>query len=257
MLSAAAIRFAGATGHRGSEGVAGRLGDGRSVAPLALLVAVSLTFAPDDASAAVVRNSAAALGALAVFAPLLFVREWPVALMGSIWAGGTVFVAALWFWRTRYRVEWFSFANGLRARAGKSAAGVATIVPPAVGAVGGWSADAVLDAARRCFVTLQAAWDAGDIEGLRAQTTAEMLGELLQELPRRGPGPNRTDVITLDAVLLGFELLGGRYLASVEFSGMICESLEQGSAPFKEVWMLTCEVDEMPCWRLARQQALL
>ena len=73
----------------------------------------------------------------------------------------------------------------------------------------------------------------------------------------RGPGPNRTDVVTLDAVLLALEKIGPRYVASVEFSGMIRESSERGAAPFKEVWMLTCSEDEMRDWRLARQQALL
>ena len=115
----------------------------------------------------------------------------------------------------------------------------------------------MLDAARHCFVSLQAAWDAGDIDGLRARTTAEMLSELLEALRCRSPGPNRTDVVTLDAVLLAFDELGARYVASVEFSGMIRESVEAGAAPFKEVWMLTCQKDGPADWRLARQQALL
>ena len=106
-------------------------------------------------------------------------------------------------------------------------------------------------------MTLQAAWDLGDLERLRAHTTPQMFDDLLQELPMRGTGPNRTDVLTLDAVLLGFEQIDSRYVASVEFSGMIRESAECGAAPFKEVWMLICAGDEMRDWRLARQQALL
>ena len=84
-----------------------------------------------------------------------------------------------------------------------------------------------------------------------------MLSDLLQELTMRGEGPNRTDVVTLEASLLSLENWDGRHVANVQFSGMIRESAELGAAPFKEVWMLTCSEDEVAVWRLARQQALL
>ena len=115
----------------------------------------------------------------------------------------------------------------------------------------------VLSAARRCFLSLQAAWDAGDVEALRERTTDEVLEDLLQQLPLCGTGPNRTDVVTLDAALLAFEEFGSRYVASVEFSGMIRESTDRGAAPFKEVWMLTTPKERFPEFRLARHQALL
>lgn len=111
--------------------------------------------------------------------------------------------------------------------------------------------------ARAQFVALQAAWDHGDIAALGALTTAEMLEELLCELPARGPGPNRTDVLSLDARVLALEQLGPIELASIEFSGMVCESPERGPVPFREVWMLARTVADADGWRLARQQALL
>lgn len=234
-------------------------------APVALVFALSFGFVSGDADAAALRNSAATLGALTLFGALLFMREWPVALAGSIWAAGTLFAAVLWFLHTRYRVEWFPFGSGSRARITANGrlgvldvAGAAT----AVGALrpapcSGADPNDVLAAARQCFISMQAAWDASDIETMRLHTTAEMLEELLQEISMRGPGPNRTDVLTLDATLLGLEAFGCRLLASVEFSGMIRESTEQGAAPFKEMWMLTCHQDEVPGWRLARHQALL
>jgi hypothetical protein len=70
-------------------------------------------------------------------------------------------------------------------------------------------------------------------------------------------GPSRTDVITLHATLLDVEELGAAWLASVEFSGLIRESAEQGAVPFRELWMLAAAKDGAPSWRLARQQALL
>ena len=241
-----------ARARRCKAGPAWRLGFG---APAALFVAMFLAGAPGDVSAAAIRHSATALGALAVFAALLLVREWPVGLTGSLWAAGTVFAAAFWLIRAGYRPAWFPAFAGRRGRSLAVAFDQPGAVPKGDAATG--ASGAVLMAARRCFVELQSAWDAGDIERMRAHTTAEMLDELLQELPRRGPEINRTDVLTLHASLLMMEPLGARWLASVEFSGMIRESLEDGAKPFREVWMLTCLDGEQPAWRLARQQALL
>lgn len=111
--------------------------------------------------------------------------------------------------------------------------------------------------ARAQFVELQAAWDRGDVAALGALTTAEMLDELLCQLPARGPGPNRTDVLSLDARVLAVDQLGPLELASIEFSGVVCESPERGPVPFREVWMLARSGADAGTWRLARQQALL
>ena len=115
----------------------------------------------------------------------------------------------------------------------------------------------VLEAARSRFLRLQAAWDEGDVHALGHLTTPDMLQELLPVLRNRVGGPSRTDVITLHATLLDVEELGAAWLASVEFSGLIRESAEQGAVPFRELWMLAAEKDGAPSWRLARQQALL
>jgi len=94
------------------------------------------------------------------------------------------------------------------------------------------------------------------VQALGYLTTPDMLRELLPMLTARTAGASRTDVITLHAELVGLEELGAAYLASVEFSGLIRESAEQGAVPFRELWMLACEKDGSPSWRLARQQAL-
>jgi predicted lipid-binding transport protein (Tim44 family) len=114
----------------------------------------------------------------------------------------------------------------------------------------------VLEVARSRFLRLQAAWDAGDVQALGHLTTPDMLQELLPVLGSRVGGPSRTDVITLHATLLDVEELGAAWLASVEFSGLIRESAEQGAVPFRELWMLAAAKDGAPSWRLARQQAL-
>lgn len=115
---------------------------------------------------------------------------------------------------------------------------------------------ALLAMARDRFVALQSAWDRGDVDALRALTTHGMLDELLAQLPQRGPGPNRTDVLSLEARLLAHDRLGALELASIEFSGIVREAPDRGAAPFREIWMLARDGGEQD-WRLARQQALL
>lgn len=188
---------------------------------------------------------------MAVFVALLVMREWPVGLTGSLWAMGTLFAAALWLTRTHFRPAWLIVGAD---RDGQDENDDALGSRPLVGLP---SRAAVLAAARRCFIELQSAWDAGDVERMRAHTSMEMLDELLQELPNRGSGTNRTDVLTLHATLLVLERIGTRWVASVEFSGMIRESVDDGAKPFREVWMLMCLDAAEPQWRLARQQALM
>lgn len=110
--------------------------------------------------------------------------------------------------------------------------------------------------ARHQFLALQAAWDRADLDALGRLTTPEMLGELIAQLPQRGPGPNRTDVLSLDAHVLRVERLGPIELASIEFCGLVRESETRGPVPFHELWMLA-RSDAAEPWRLARQQALM
>ena len=83
-----------------------------------------------------------------------------------------------------------------------------------------------------------------------------MFEELAAELPARGPEPNRTEVLALEAHLIAFEAVGPLELASIEFSGVVRESARRGPAPFREVWMLARRPGGED-WRLARQQALM
>lgn len=115
---------------------------------------------------------------------------------------------------------------------------------------------ALLGSARHQFLSLQAAWDAGDLDALRRLTTESMFAELAAALPERGAAPNRTDVLSLEAHLISHEAIGPIELASIEFSGVVRECEALGAVPFREVWMLAREPSEHG-WRLARQQALL
>ncbi|MDO8456112.1 MAG: TIM44-like domain-containing protein [Burkholderiaceae bacterium] len=117
-----------------------------------------------------------------------------------------------------------------------------------------------LTAAKRNFVTLQDAWDKSDIAALRAMMTDDMAGEIKSQLAERaghtGAGANKTDVVMLDAQLLGIEEMTDGYMASVEFSGMIREEPSSGPAPFREVWNMTKAKSSGSGWLVAGVQAL-
>ncbi len=117
--------------------------------------------------------------------------------------------------------------------------------------------DAFLQVARQSFVSLQQAWDAADLPALARMTTEPLLEELRDQLVQRGPGPNRTEVLSLEARLLGLEELREAFVASVEFSGLIRERTDAGAAPFRELWLLANpKLPGHVGWRLARVQAL-
>ena len=83
-----------------------------------------------------------------------------------------------------------------------------------------------------------------DADGfLRAMMTDDMLEQIKTQLGDReshtGGGTNKTEVVMLNAQLLGIEELSDSYMASVEFSGMIKEDASAGASPFREVWNMT------------------
>jgi predicted lipid-binding transport protein (Tim44 family) len=111
--------------------------------------------------------------------------------------------------------------------------------------------------AKKHFVHLQEAWDRGDLEKLREFATPEMFAELNQDLQARATEQNRTEVLTLEADLLGIESLQDVYLASVRFSGMIREQANGPAETFVEVWNLTKPVNGQGGWVLAGIQQLV
>jgi predicted lipid-binding transport protein (Tim44 family) len=126
--------------------------------------------------------------------------------------------------------------------AGGSMIGAALAGPQSWGIPADFDRAGFVDAAKRNFVSLQDAWDRSDIPALRAMMTDGMLTEIKAQLAERtshvGPS-NKTEVVMLDAQLLGIEELDACYLASVEFNGMIREEPSAGPSPFREVWNMT------------------
>lgn len=106
------------------------------------------------------------------------------------------------------------------------------------------------------FVRLQAAFDAGDVADLREFTSPEMFAELKMQIAERQGGANRTDVVRLDAELLGIESGATDHVASVRFWGLVRESDDAAAESFDEVWNLVKPVSGQGGWVLAGIQQL-
>ena len=138
--------------------------------------------------------------------------------------------------------------NSMAFDASKAAAD-GSMIGSALGGTQSWGVPADFDSEgflRACktnFTTLQDAWDRSDIQSLRAMMTDDMLEQIKSQLAEReshtGGVTNKTEVVMLNAQLLGIEELGDAYMASVEFSGMIKEDASAGASPFREVWNMT------------------
>ena len=156
--------------------------------------------------------------------------------------------------------------EGQAAQFDAGAAAGGSMIGSALRGSQGWGVPADFDtagfieAAKRNFITLQDAWDRSDVPALRAMMTDGMLSEIqaqLAERERSTPGQvNQTEVVMLEAQLLGIEELDDVYMASVEFSGMIREEPSAGPSPFREVWNMTKPRSGRGGWLVAGVQAL-
>ena len=95
-----------------------------------------------------------------------------------------------------------------------------------------------LKQAKDQFVRIQAVWDSGSTDGLREFLTDDLITELKPQLAERGAAPNKTEVVLLNAELLGIETVSDGHLASVRFSGMLREAPGTEAFRFEEVWNL-------------------
>jgi len=108
-----------------------------------------------------------------------------------------------------------------------------------------------LENAKQFFATLQKAWDQGDLVSLREYTTPEMFATIQQDLAGRFDSSNQTDVVTINAQLLGIETADGHYFCSVQFRGMIREQQGTPASDFSEIWNLSKPVEGPGGWVLA------
>lgn len=116
--------------------------------------------------------------------------------------------------------------------------------------------EAFLRHARSSFIRLQAAWDKGDVNDLREFTTPEVFAELKTQILERGGNADYTDVVSVDAQLLGIETTPADYLASVQFNAMIRTAPNAPAEPLAEVWNMSKPLSGNGGWVLAGIQQI-
>ncbi|WP_176256917.1 Tim44 domain-containing protein [Derxia lacustris] len=139
-----------------------------------------------------------------------------------------------------------------------SAAQAPTAAGPAPRVPAGFDAAGFVAAAREHFLRLQQAWDDGDTAGMEAMMTAAMIGRVHGELERRQAERRRaehTEILALDAELIGVKTVGAQWLASVRFRGRMRDldatvALDSPDA-FDEIWNFDCASPGDGRWLLA------
>jgi predicted lipid-binding transport protein (Tim44 family) len=114
----------------------------------------------------------------------------------------------------------------------------------------GFDAVAFAREAKLNFIRLQAAFDAGNLDDLRAFTSPEVFAEIRMQLAERSEA-QVTDVMTLDAEVLEAVDEGSRHVVSVRFTGRVREAADQDAQPLDEVWHLTKPADGQGGWVIA------
>jgi predicted lipid-binding transport protein (Tim44 family) len=109
---------------------------------------------------------------------------------------------------------------------------------------------AFLRHAKGNFIRLQAAWDKSDVNDIREFTTPEVFAELRMQIQERGGKEDYTDVVEIEAELLGIENTGTEYVASVQFSGRTKPAPDALPEPLNEVWNLVKPVNGNGGWML-------
>ncbi|KAA3653127.1 MAG: Tim44 domain-containing protein [Proteobacteria bacterium] len=89
------------------------------------------------------------------------------------------------------------------------------------------------------FIRMQAAYDAGNLDDIRAFTTPDVFAEVKMQLDERAGAAQQTDVVDLSADMIEVTREGERYIVSVRFHGLIRENRDTAPEAFDEVWHLT------------------
>lgn len=105
--------------------------------------------------------------------------------------------------------------------------------------------------AKMSFIRLQAANDRKDINDVREYTTPEIFAEISMQMQERGDVMQKTDVIAIHAELLEVVNEGNFLIASVRFTGQLCEN--NGAAEYvDEIWHVQKNLlDDKSVWLLA------
>ena len=204
-----------------------------------------------EAHAAAVGTVVTAVGPLTALATLFAMRGWSAygSAVAPLSAGLCVLGAGVGAtWLLRHRTPPTATVQSAAARG-------AVVLPE------GWEQERLLCELRDHFLAVQCAWDLGDVPAMQGLATPQMLKELLLERGRCADpttgGEMQSEVITLNATLIGFDETPMARVVSVEFSGSMREAAQAHSVPFRELWMLLQSTPEKGAWRLARHHTLM
>lgn len=103
----------------------------------------------------------------------------------------------------------------------------------------GFDEPAFIGNAKKFFTTMQGMFDKGDLTGLREYCSDEAFDHLSDEIRSRGTELNQTEVLVLNAELIGFERDGDLELATVSFSGMVRERADAVAENLNEMWVMS------------------
>ncbi|HQR57451.1 MAG TPA: TIM44-like domain-containing protein [Burkholderiaceae bacterium] len=107
--------------------------------------------------------------------------------------------------------------------------------------------------AKEHYARLQRAWDSRNLEEIAEFTTNDMFIALTHEMHDR-PDHTRTEVVSLDAELLGIESSADEHVASVKFDGTL--RVDGEVERVSEVWNLTKPASGPGGWVLAGIQQM-
>lgn len=197
---------------------------------------------------------AAGLGLAALFSHLGLGEEMASFLMLALLAMAA-FMLFRFFMRRNAPQPAMQYAGMPGAGQQASAFDAQTTAPAAGSAVRsfppGFDADAFAREAKLNFIRLQAAFDAGNLDDLRAFTTPEVFAEIRMQLAERGDAAQLTDVTTLHADVLEAVDENSQHVVSVRFTGWVREAAGEDATTLDEVWHLTKPVQGQGGWVIA------
>ena len=126
------------------------------------------------------------------------------------------------------------------AGGGSAAPAAAAHAPVAAGTIpADFDAEAFVRNAKVNFIRLQAANDARNLEDIREYTTPELFAEIKMNWMEQASGPQKTDVVSLNAEVVDVTEEAARYIVSVRFTGLLREDANTAPEAIDETWHLT------------------
>lgn len=98
---------------------------------------------------------------------------------------------------------------------------------------------AFLNNSKKFFTMMQAQFDKGDLKALGEYCTDEVLDNIAMDLRQRGSQVNVTEVLELNAELIGFETDVDEQIATVVFTGQVREAVGAPAEHIEELWVLS------------------